>query len=138
MTNNEQLERYIKLSKDSGMLKYAINEFKYLKWIDKDNKFTEELQGKLCLNVLQILEIVGYQGHSGFSFNYFFSILKRVINYKPITPLENNENEWEKSFFDNSFVHKRCYKVCKELNEETKEYEFYDSDGKYFINPVVS
>lgn len=92
----------------------------------------------MCLNILQVLDVVSNQGHSGFSFGYFFSILKRVMNYKPITPILNIDGEWEKSSFDNSFVHKRCSQIYKTFNEETKEYEYFDTDGRYFINPDSS
>lgn len=125
---------------ESNYLKYAMHEFDHA-W-GEDWK-TDESQMAVCNDVLECLAIISRQGHSGFSFGYFFHLLKNVSNFEPITKLTFKEDEFgdEDCFEKNGygvyqnarlssvFMHKRPF-----LNgEPTPDDVFFTYLNGYYI-----
>lgn len=82
---------------------------------------SDEMQDWLEKCVLEVLDLIASQGHSGFTHGYLLSLLIPLLKDKPITPLTGKEWEWENSY--GLTQNKRCPGVFKE------------SDGSaYFIH----
>lgn len=45
-------------------------------------------------NVLELIEKISEQGHSGTSIHYVIELFKRLATYTPITPLTGEDDEW--------------------------------------------
>ena len=86
------VDKYLKMQ--SNVIQSALNEFKFLGWMDKDGNFDDEMQELICTNVLELLHVMNKQGHSGFSANYLLSMFNKLANGKPLSPLTCKENEW--------------------------------------------
>ena len=86
------VDKYLKMQ--SNVIQSALNEFKFLGWMDKDGNFDDEMQELICTNVLELLHVMSKQGHSGFSANYLLSMFNKLANGKPLSPLTCKENEW--------------------------------------------
>lgn len=67
----------------------------------------DDLQDEMEYNVLQVLDLIDEQGHSGFSHGYLTSLLIPLLRDKPITPLTGKEWEW------NGDQNKRCSAVFR-------------------------
>lgn len=70
------------------MIEYAKRELARIP-CDEDG-----MQEHMNANILEIIEVFGKQGHSGFSAGYALSILERLLRFKPLTPLTGEEDEW--------------------------------------------
>ena len=72
---------------------YAKSELKHLGYKpieeceDGPNKWIQE-------NLLEILEKVSAQGHSGHSIHYLVNMLKKLILFRPLSPLTGDDSEW--------------------------------------------
>lgn len=91
----------------------------------------DELQDRIELNVLEVLDIISEQGHSGFSHGYMCSLLIPLLKDMPITPLTGKDWEWgtECSVAQNN----RCFKVFRRGDGtayNTEGYAFSDNEGK--------
>jgi hypothetical protein len=95
--------------------------------INSDYK-SDPMQDAMELQVLEILDFIDKQGHTGFTRSYLVSLLIPLLTGNPITPLTGNDWEWsEKRFFGGPFQNKRCPKVFKE-----KSGLVYNSNGRAF------
>lgn len=92
------------------MHEWAENEVKIAcerEWGDRteeDEKFDPNWDyGVECYKAaLEAFEVLCNQGHSGYSIGITKDILDRLIDCKPLTPLEGTDNEWQLAFpFDN-------------------------------------
>ena len=68
-------------------------------------------------------------GHSGFSFGVTRNILIRLINDLPLTPIEDTEDVWDKSVFDEFDTEKTTYQ-CKRISSLFKDV-YKDGTVKY-------
>lgn len=71
-------------------------------------------------------------GHSGFSAKYAISILTKLLEYRPITPLTGNDDEWNE-VSDGVFQNKRCSRIFKQANHF--DGQAYDIGGRVFREP---
>lgn len=145
---NEKIKDYVEKSKDSYLLKHALIEFQFSGWLDKDYNFIYEddnepedevgfnPQETICLNVLEILDTISNQHHSGFSFSYLKNILIKLLNDETLTEMTGNDDEWIKAedLGDNIFQNKRCPSIFKEIKKDGT-IDVKMNDGKVFINP---
>lgn len=97
------------------------------------------MQAEINKDILQIVEVFGNQGHSGFSASYALSIIKRLSAWKPITPLTGEDDEWgsvpEWDNGEQAQQNKRCPTVFrKNFDNSTAHYidgkSFSDDGGK--------
>jgi hypothetical protein len=71
------------------------------------------------------------EGHSGFSASYAISILTKLFDFKPLSPLTGEDDEWhDVSEYGGTtlFQNKRYSSIFK----EGKDGEAYDNNGKVF------
>lgn len=89
------------------------------------------MQQAMNKDILQIVEVFASQGHSGFSASYALSIIKRLLDWKPITPLTGEEDEWNDVGVDGDTTqqNKRCSAVFRENGDNSTAYYI---EGKIF------
>mgnify|MGYP003704962879 CR=1 FL=1 len=107
--------------------KHAIEEFKAVGWVNADGHYKDDMQGMICENVLQLLNVFSEQGHSGSSAAYALKMFERLVEFKCIGPLTGADSEWADTGHD-VYQNKRCSSVFK----DKKTGECYDIDGKVF------
>lgn len=71
----------------------------------------DDLQDLIEYDVLEVLDVIDKQGHSGFSHGYFTSLLIPLLKDMPITPLAGRDWEWGTRC--DSDQNKRCSKVFR-------------------------
>lgn len=54
----------------------------------------DEIQIKINEQILEIIDVFGNQGHTGFTANYAINILSRLLRYLPLQPLTGEDDEW--------------------------------------------
>lgn len=123
-----------------SLVDFAKDEFKRLN-IDVDNKTSEDdfdIWGANC--VIELLEVLSKQGHSGLSAGWTLDTFNRLANYKPLSPLTGKEDEWFLiSEEENLYMNKRCPSVFSTSKDGTDAYfldgrVFIDKDGCAFTN----
>lgn len=91
-----------------------------------------EMQASLQQGVLDALQVLEGQGHSGSSISYTVSLLTKLAMYEPITALQGTDDEWNE-ISDRSwgpkFQNKRCGHVFKDADGQA-----YDSNGRIFVD----
>ena len=97
----------------------------------------DEMQDMIELDILEILDIICNQGHSGFSHGYLVSCLIPLLKDRPITPLTGNDWEWDINVYGDD-QNKRCPKVFRRKDGSaynTYGRAFSDNGGKtWFTN----
>lgn len=96
-----------------GMIKYALKEFIQTGWLTSDYVFTDGTQGAMCVNILELLEVLGNQGHSGSTGSYTLALFNQLADYKPITPLQGTDDEWN-DVGNDLYQNNRCSSVFKQ------------------------
>jgi hypothetical protein len=109
------------------MIEWAKNELDRLLVDDEDG-----MQAEINNDILEIVKVFANQGHSGFSASYALNIIKRLLDWKPITPLTGEDDEWNDvpEWDDGRKVqqNKRCSAVFREN---------YDNSTAYYIGAKV-
>lgn len=104
----------------SNLVNYAKSEMDRIGLNDGD-----EYNKMMYDGVVEIVETFSEQGHSGFSASYALRLLRRLLDYKPLTELTGEDDEWNE-IADGMFQNKRYSSVFK------------DNDGKaYNIDGIV-
>ncbi|MBO0961978.1 hypothetical protein J1P26_19930 [Neobacillus sp. MM2021_6] len=92
----------------------------------------DEMQQMMNKDILQIVEAFSDQGHSGFSAGYALNLIKRLLDWKPITPLTGEEDEWGEVYYtdkEQTQQNKRCSAVFRKYKDNSTAYYI---DGKVF------
>ncbi len=82
-------------------------------------------------HILHMVKEFADEGHSGFSANYALAVLKKLLAYKPLSPLTGEDDEWSEVAEEDGkplFQNKRYFSVFK----AGKDGQAYDVDGKVF------
>ncbi len=128
----------------SNTIHHALSEFVFAGWMTQDGVFNDESQESICQDMIQVIELIDGQDHSGFSIQYLITHLPPLLKQEPLTPLTGEADEWMQ-FQDDLYMNKRCHRVVKygenEPSYDTEGVVYYektiDSDGKesrtYFI-----
>jgi hypothetical protein len=94
----------------------------------------DSMQQSMNRDILQIVEMFSEQGHSGFSASYALNMITRLLDWKPITPLTGEDDEWcDVPKWDkdkNCQQNKRCSAVFR--------YNFDNSTAIYIDGKVFS
>ena len=80
-------------------------------------------------NILEIIDLVSNQGHSGSTHGYMCSLLIPLLRDKPIAPLTGRDWEWHQDYFEpgpDCWQNRRCSFVFKDGDRA------YNSHGKSF------
>jgi len=117
----------------SNLVKHAQAEFKAADWLDEEC----EMQQMMMDNLIQLLQVFGEQGHSGFSAPYCLNAFNKLARFEPLTPLTGEESEWNE-VGENTYQNNRCGEVFKE-GKDGKPYWihgkiFKDKDGCTYTN----
>lgn len=106
-----------------NIVDYAINELN-IAFPNKEDK----VQQTMNENIIEIIKLLESQGHTGTTIKYLFNKVERLINFKPLTSIDDNPEEWRECFGrTTSFQHKRCPSVFKDENGYVK-----DINGRVF------
>lgn len=86
-------------------------------------------QAEVNKDILQIVDGFSGHGHSGFSASYTLNILKRLLAYYPLHPIEDTADEWGKpqSFNGHYFQQAKRYSAL-----------FKDEDGSVYDIDKIS
>jgi len=111
----------------SALVEYAKNELNVL-GLGVNDQTGESYDYAMRSHILHMVEEFSKEGHSGFSASYALSILKRVLDFKPLSPLTGEDDEWNQCGFGDEiyYQNKRASSVFKDANGA------YWSDGIVF------
>lgn len=104
-----------------SIIEYAKNE---LARIDHDDYGLQDLMDD---NIIELLKVFSDQGHTGFSANCCLTMFNRLANFKPLTPLTGDDDEW-KEVGNGAYQNKRYPAVFK----ESKNGHAYNIEAKIF------
>ena len=86
----------------------------------------DEMNCAMRKHILHMMKEFAEEGHSGFSASYAISILTRLMDFKPLSPLTGDEAEWNE-VGEGQWQNKRRSSVFKNADGYC-----YDIDGKVF------
>ena len=78
---------------------------------------SDEMDIAMRDHILKMVETFAAEGHSGFSASLALSLLQKLLDYKPLSPLTGEDSEWLKCGYGNSpvfYQNKRCSTVFKD------------------------
>ena len=110
----------------SNSVEYAKSE---LARISKDK---DGMQSAINKNILDIVELFASQEHSGLTASYVMSAIDRLLQFKPLTPLTGEDDEWTEIMSENgkkTFQNNRCYEVFKTTDTQGNLLEAHDIEG---------
>jgi len=89
----------------------------------------EDMDYHMREHILRMVDEFSKEGHSGFSASYALSILKKLLAFKPLTPLTGEDDEWQHVYDDDDGpVYQNVRLSCFFKNAKGA----YDIDGKVF------
>lgn len=117
----------------SNLVKYAKKELDLLlETIDKTDKQAIKMQKLMHDDVLEVIQVISRQEHSGFSMGYFKNQLDRLMMFKPLLPLTGEDSEWNE-VGENLEQNNRCYSVFRENGDNLTAYnnsaKIFSDDG---------
>lgn len=87
-----------------------------------------DYNGAIARSVLDLVEMFAEQGHSGFSGSMTLSMVKKLMNFEPASPLTGEDSEWNALDYDEGcYQNNRCGRVFKDADGRA-----YDIDGRVF------
>jgi hypothetical protein len=98
---------------------------------DCKDKESREMQKLMNDGIMRIVHDFCGEGHSGFSASYALSIIRRLLDWKPIKPLTGEDDEWSemRDPSDDSQQNIRCSAVFRKHNDNSTAFYLY---GKTF------
>ena len=111
----------------SNILEHAKDE---LNRIGMTEDSPDEMNVMMRKHILHMMNEFAEEGHSGFSASYAISILTKLMDFKPLSPLTGEDNEWDnvREYGESpSWQNKRRSSVFKNADGTC-----YDIDGKVF------
>jgi hypothetical protein len=98
-------------------------------------KSDDEMDQLMKRQILEIVDLFGTHGHSGFSAPYAIGILEKLLRYEPLSPLTGEDSEWFKH--DGGLEQNmRAFNVFRENGKayQSDYYVFRDPDGSCWTN----
>jgi len=95
---------------------------------EKEGKDGLEMQKAITKDILDIVKVFCTQGHSGTSANYTLNMIKRLLDWKPITALTGEESEWGEPHNSNGTMtqqNKRCSAVFRDNQDNSTAHYIY-------------
>lgn len=128
--NNDEFSEIIK--DGSSIIQYAENEFRICGWLNSDGTYCDKETEKMCTNIIEILKTIETQQNSEFSYGVMINVLTRLLNYKPLSHLSGNNNEWYK-YSKNIYKNKRYDDVIKFVDDNGNVVNVCDMNTKRFV-----
>lgn len=125
---NELREKHPRATRELDLLSGRVDKETGL--LNTDHE-PEEMQEWIELDVLEVIDLIAQQGHSGFSHGYMLSLLIPLLKDLPITPLTGKDWEWGTGAGDDQ--NNRCSKVFRRKDRTAYNidgYAFSDNGGK--------
>lgn len=100
--------------------------------LDRIHKDEDGMQELINNDILEIIKVFEDQGHSGFSASYAINALERLLNFKPLTPLTGEDDEWHKGYTRGStttYQNKRCPSVFMKKTNDGSITRCFDTDA---------
>jgi hypothetical protein len=103
------------------------------------------MQAVINKDILDIVKLFSEQGHSGFSASYALRLITRLLDWKPITPLTGEDDEWsevpEWDSGSKTQQNKRCSAVFRDNYDNSTAHYIYgkafsDNGGKTWFTNV--
>lgn len=130
---------------------WAENEVSiYCKSIEVNNDdISNEYMKECAKTTLDAYNLLMLQGHSGCSIGITMSMLRKLVDGKPLTPIENTDDMWEPCFESEefgykSFICKRYYGLYKDVSDngkvtytDVKHWDCYDIGSNVPYSSVV-
>ena len=89
----------------------------------------EDMNGMMRKHILHMMQEFANEGHSGFSASYAISILTRLMDFKPLSPLTGEDDEWMEV---SEHMGRKCYQNRRRSSVFKDEEGVYDNDGRVF------
>jgi hypothetical protein len=95
----------------------------------------DEMNVAMRKHILHMVEEFAKEGHSGFSASYTLSLLKKLLAFEPLLPLQGTDDEWnDVSAYGPTdrgpvYQNNRCSHVFKDIDGA------YDINGRVFVEP---
>lgn len=112
---------------------HALREFKAAGW---DFEGDTGPQKWMMDGVLELLDVLSKQGHSGSSAPYMISLFKTLASFEPIGGLKGTDDEWVE-VGEGVWQNKRCSIVFKGADGRAYDIDgivWRDPDGSCFTN----
>jgi hypothetical protein len=110
----------------SNLLSHAERELDLIGLTEED-----EYNGMMRKHILHMIKEFAAEGHSGFSASYAISLLSKLLEFKPLSPLTGEDSEWNDvaQYGDGTTLYQnnRRSSVFKDADGSC-----YDIDGKVF------
>lgn len=81
-------------------------------------------------SALKAYEVIMQEGHSGMSYGFTASILKRLLESKPLTPIEDTPDVW------NDVTEKRDGTIIYQCRRMSSLFKHVDKEGRVSYNDV--
>ena len=107
----------------SNLLKHAERELSLIGYDGKD-----EYNNMAKAAIMELLTTFANQGHSGFSAPYVSNMFHKLANYKTLSPLTGNDDEWN----DVSDI---SGEMLFQNNRDSRV--FKSDDGAFFLDAIV-
>ena len=108
----------------SNLVKHAEKEMKWAGLYDKDADYG----GMIPAAVMKLVKAHSEEGHSGGSHSITMQIFNRVINFKTLTPITDDPEEWMQHA-DNTWQNKR-QSSCFSTDGGKTHYDIDDKERK--------
>lgn len=113
--------------RDGGFVTHAKRELEFAGYYDGD-----EMNEAMAQSLIDLLRVMGAQGHSGFSASHLRSLFGKAAAYEPFGPLTGEDDEWDE-VDTNMYQNKRCGRVFLDTSEPVPY--AYDIDAVVFEEP---
>lgn len=111
---------------------WAENEVNtYCKSVEVDDDVSNEYIKECAKAALEAYKLLMSQEHSGCSIGITMSILRQLVDGKPLTPIENSDDMWEPGFESEAFGYKSF--SCKRYHALYKDVY---NDGKVVYSDI--
>ena len=109
----------------SNLLKYAMHELDLIGMTEDSGDMNKAMRD----HILHMVKEFSDEGHSGMSASYALKLLTNLLDFKPLTPLTGEDDEWTILDYggDMRAQNKRCFHVFKGDDGWA-----YDSEGVVF------
>ena len=104
---------------------FARRELEILeKQAEADSPEGLEMQKYVTKCVIDLMEVFSKQGHSGLSASYVANLFDRLVQFKPLSPLTGEDDEWE-PIGGGEYQNKRCPSVFKDADGHVHNSDYW-------------
>ena len=120
-----------------SLISFAKEELERIGYNPNPDPNSEDIDDCAVTCILELLETFVKQEHSNFSANYVLKIFNKLVNFKPLSPLTGEDDEWMEICNNEDeiiYQNKRHFNVFKTINVKTKEEKCHLNDHYVFVD----